>query len=82
MALVDVSRQRSTFGAYQNRLEHAYNINKNVEENTQAAETEIRDTDIARMMVEYSNNNILQQAGASMLTQANQQANYILQLLQ
>lgn len=81
-ALTDVSRQRSTFGAYQNRLEHAYNINKNVEENTQASEAVIRDTDIAERMVEYSNNNILQQAGASMLAQANQQPNYVLQLLQ
>ena len=77
-----LSHQRSVFGAYQNRLEHAYNINLNSEENTQYAESEIRDTDIARMMVNYANQSILEQAGVSMLTQANQQPNFILQLLQ
>lgn len=76
-----ISEQRATFGAYQNRLEHAYNINLNVVENTQAAESVIRDTDMAKMMVEYANNNILIQAGTSMLAQANQQMNNILQLL-
>lgn len=81
-ALQMVSEQRATFGAYQNRLEHAYKINENVEENTQASESVIRDTDVAKMMVEYSNNNILMQAGASMLAQAKQQPEYILQLLQ
>lgn len=81
VALEIVSEQRSTFGAYQNRLEHAYHVNTNTEENTQSAESVIRDTDIADMMVSYSNNNILLQAGTSMLTQANQQADYILQLL-
>lgn len=81
-ALQMVSEQRATFGAYQNRLEHAYKINENVEENTQASESVIRDTDVAKMMVEYSNNNILMQAGASMLSQAKQQPEYILQLLQ
>lgn len=81
-ALQMVSEQRSDFGAYQNRLEHAYHVNTNTEENTQSAESVIRDTDIADMMVSYSNNNILLQAGTSMLTQANQQGDYILQLLQ
>ncbi|MDE5598233.1 MAG: hypothetical protein K2J04_10410 [Lachnospiraceae bacterium] len=80
-ALQIVSKQRSDFGAYQNRLEHAYNINKNVEENTQSSESVIRDTDIAEMMMEYSVNNILLQAGASMLTQANQSKQHILELL-
>ena len=80
-ALQVVSDQRSLFGAYQNRLEHAYNINKNVEENTQASESLIRDTDIADAMMEYSINNILLQAGTSMLTQANQSSQLILQLL-
>lgn len=81
-ALQMVSEQRATFGAYQNRLERAYKINENVEENTQASESVIRDTNIAKVMVEHSNNNILLQAGTSMLTQANQQSEYILQLLQ
>lgn len=80
-ALQVVSEQRSLFGAYQNRLEHAYNINKNVEENTQASESLIRDTDIADAMMEYSINNILLQAGTSMLTQANQSSQLITQLL-
>ena len=80
-ALQVVSDQRSLFGAYQNRLEHAYNINKNVEENTQASESLIRDTDIAEAMMEYSINNILLQAGTSMLTQANQSSQLITQLL-
>ncbi len=81
-ALQMVSEQRSTFGAYQNRIEHARNINANVEENTQAAESRIRDADIADLMMEYSINNILMQAGASMLTQANQSSQSILELLQ
>ena len=80
-ALQIVSKQRSDFGAYQNRLEHAYNINKNVEENTQSSESVIRDTDIAEMMMEYSVNNILMQAGTSMLTQANQSKQSVLELL-
>ena len=80
-ALQIVSRQRSDFGAYQNRLEHAYNINKNVEENTQSSESVIRDTDIADLMMEYSVNNILMQAGTSMLTQANQSKQSVLELL-
>lgn len=80
-ALQTVSRQRSDFGAYQNRLEHAYNINKNVEENTQASESVIRDADIADLMMEYSVNNILMQAGGSMLTQANQSKQLVLELL-
>lgn len=81
-ALKIVSEQRSLFGAYQNRLEHAYNNNENVVENTQSAESLIRDTDIADAMMEYSINNILMQAGTSMLTQANQSSQSILELLQ
>lgn len=81
-ALQMVSEQRSAFGAYQNRLEHAQNINANVEENTQAAESLIRDADIADLMMEYSVNKILMQAGTSMLTQANQSSQSILELLQ
>ena len=81
-ALQIVSKQRSDFGAFQNRLEHAYNINKNVEENTQSSESVIRDADIADLMMEFSVNNILLQAGTSMLTQANQSKQSVLELLQ
>ncbi len=80
-ALEMISAQRSLFGAYQNRMEHAYNIDKNSAENTQAAESQIRDTDMAKEMVQYSNLNILGQAGQSMLAQANQKNQGILTLL-
>lgn len=81
-ALRTVSEQRSTFGAYQNRLEHARNNNGNVEENTQAAESLIRDADVADLMVEFSLDNILMQSGISMLTQANQSNQLAAELLQ
>lgn len=81
-ALQQISSQRSTFGAYQNRLEHSYNVNKNTEENTQASESVIRDTDMAQTMVEHSGINILLQAGQAMMAQANQSNQGILQLLQ
>ncbi len=80
-AILEVSMQRSAFGAYQNRLEHAYKSNLNVVENTQASEAAIRDTDMAEMMVEYSNQNILLQAGQAMMAQANQSRQGILSLL-
>lgn len=80
-AIREVSLQRSNFGAYQNRLEHAYKSNKNVEENTTASESSIRDTDMAETMVEYSNQNILIQAGQAMMAQANQSRQGILSLL-
>ncbi len=81
-ALSIINKQRADFGAYQNRLEHAYRSNKNIEENTQAAESLIRDTDMAKTMVEYSNQNILAQAGQAMLVQANNNRDGLLQLLQ
>ena len=81
-ALATVNGERAELGAWQNRLEHAYNINKNTAENTQYAESQIRDTDMAKEMVEYSNQNIMEQAGMSMLSQANQQRQGILSLLQ
>ncbi len=81
-ALVKVSKQRSDLGALQNRLEHTIKNLDNVVENTQAAESQIRDTDMAEEMVRYSNNNILQQAGQSMLAQANQTNQGVLSLLQ
>lgn len=59
-------------GAQQNRLEHTYKNVTNISENTQAAESRIRDTDMAKEMVELSKHNILEQAGTSMITQANQ----------
>lgn len=81
-AMQVVNAQRADFGAYQNRLEHAYNNNKNIEENTQYAESQIRDTDMASTMVEYSNLNILQQAGQAMLANANSSQQAIIQLVQ
>lgn len=81
-AIDQVSKMRSYFGASQNRLEHAYANNKNTEENTTAAESRIRDTDMATEMVDFSKNNILAQVGKSMLAQANQSTQGILSLLQ
>ena len=80
-ALESVSKQRSDLGAVQNRLEHTVKNLDNVVENTQAAESQIRDTDMATEMVKYSNNNILAQAGQSMLAQANQSNQGVLSLL-
>ena len=77
-----VSRQRSALGAVQNRLEHTIKNLDNVVENTTSAESAIRDTDMAEEMVKYSNSNILQQAGQSMLAQANQANQGVLSLLQ
>jgi len=77
-----VSNIRSNIGAEQNRLEHATNINENVIENTTSAESQIRDTDMAKEMVSFSLNNILAQAGQSMLAQANQSNQGVLALLQ
>ena len=81
-ALAKVSAQRSSLGAIQNRLEHTIANLDNVVENTTAAESRIRDTDMAEEMVEYSKNNILAQAGQSMLAQANQSTQGVLSLLQ
>ena len=76
-----VSQVRSDYGAVQNRLEHTIANLDNIVENTTAAESLIRDTDVAKEMVSYSNTKILLQAGQSMLSQANQQPDYILALL-
>ena len=80
-AISDVSEARSNLGAIQNRLEHTINNLDNVVENTTSAESAIRDTDMATEMVRYSNNNILAQAGQSMLAQANQSKQGVLSLL-
>ncbi|MDD7178758.1 MAG: flagellin [bacterium] len=80
-AISKVSSQRSTLGAVQNRLEHTINNLDNVAENTTSAESSIRDTDMATEMVNYSKNNILAQAGQSMLAQANQSNQGVLSLL-
>ena len=77
-----VSAQRSYLGAVQNRLEHTIANLDNISENTQSAESRIRDTDMAEEMVAYSKNNILAQAGQSMLAQANQSTQGVLSLLQ
>ncbi len=80
-ALLEVSKQRNDLGAVQNRLDHTIKNLDNIVENTTSAEAEIRDTDIATEMVKYANNNILQQAGTSMLSQANQTNQLALSLL-
>ena len=80
-ALQKVSDQRSALGAVQNRLEHTIKNLDNVVENTTAAESQIRDTDMASTMVEYTKNNILAQAGQSMLAQANQSTQGVMSLL-
>ena len=81
-AIQKVSSQRSALGAVQNRLEHTINNLDNVVENTTSAESRIRDTDMAEEMVTYSKNNILAQAGQSMLAQANSSNQGVLTLLQ
>ena len=81
-AIQKVSDQRSALGAVQNRLEHTIKNLDNVVENTTAAESQIRDTDMASTMVEYTKNNILMQAGQSMLAQANQSTKGVMSLLQ
>ncbi len=81
-AIEVVSKQRSAMGAIQNRLEHTIANLDTTSENTQSAESRIRDTDMASEMVTYSKNNILGQAGQSMLAQANQSTQGVLSLLQ
>lgn len=81
-AIKTLSEQRANLGAIQNRLEHTINNLDNVVENTTAAESRIRDTDMASEMVKYSNNNILAQAGQAMLAQSNQANQGVLSLLQ
>ena len=80
-AIAQVSDQRSKLGAIQNRLDHTIANLDNVVENTTAAESQIRDTDMAKTMVEYTKNNILAQAGTAMLSQANQSTQNVLSLL-
>ena len=87
MTLVDeaisaISNVRSYYGAMQNRLEHVIANLDNTAENTQAAESRIRDTDMAEEMVTYSSANIIAQASQSMLAQANQSRNSVLSLLE
>ena len=81
LAIAKVNQQRSDLGSVQNRLEHTINNLDNVIENTTSAESAIRDTDMATEMVRFSNNNILAQAGQSMLAQANQSNQGVLSLL-
>ena len=81
-ALERVSQERSKLGAVQNRLEHTIDNADNTAENLQAAESRVRDVDMAKEMVQYSKNNILQQASQSMLAQANQSTQSVLSLLQ
>ena len=81
-AITTVSAERSKMGAYQNRLEHTINNLGTTSENLSAAESRIRDVDMAKEMMEFTKNNILSQAAQSMLAQANQQPQKVLQLLQ
>ena len=80
-AIAKISEIRSDLGAIQNRLEHTINNLDNIVENTTAAESQIRDTDMASAMVKFSNYNVLAQAGQSMLAQANQSNQGVLSLL-
>jgi flagellin len=80
-AINAVSTQRATFGAVQNRLEHTINNLSTYQENLTASESQIRDVDMASEMVEFTKDQILQQAGTSMLSQANQLPNSVLSLL-
>ena len=80
-AIQQVSKQRSSLGAVQNRLEHTINNLGAASENLTAAESRIRDTDMAKEMMGFTKNNILMQAAQSMLAQANQQPQGVLQLL-
>ncbi|APF28010.1 hypothetical protein NPD7_355 [Clostridium sporogenes] len=80
-AIKEVSTQRSGLGAYQNRLEHTIANLDNASENLQAAESRVRDVDMAKEMMNFSKNNILQQAAQAMLAQANQAPQGVLQLL-
>ena len=77
-----VSANRSKIGAQQNRLEHTIANEQNIVENTTSAESRIRDTDMAKEMVELSKQNILEQVGTAMITQANQTSQGIMSLLQ
>jgi flagellin len=79
--ITSVSTGRSTLGAYQNRLEHTIKNLDNASENLTAAESRVRDVDMAKEMMAFSKNNILQQASQAMLAQANQQPQSVLQLL-
>ena len=80
-AIETVSKERSMLGAIQNRLEHTIKNLDNVSENLQASESRIRDVDMAKEMMEFTKNNILQQAAQAMLAQANQAPQGVLQLL-
>ena len=81
-AIVEVSKERANLGAIQNRLEHTIASVDTTAENLTASESRIRDTDMAKEMVAYSKNNILQQAAQSMLASANQSTAGVLSLLQ
>jgi len=80
-AINQVSGERAKLGAVQNRLEHTINNLSTASENLTAAESRIRDTDMAKEMMEFTKNNILQQAATAMLAQANAQPQTVLQLL-
>lgn len=80
-AITELNTSRATYGAQQNKLEHVINNQSTTQENLQAAESRIRDVDMAKEMMTFSKNNILSQAAQAMLAQANQQPQGVLQLL-
>ncbi len=82
LAITEVNTTRAGYGAQQNQLEHAANNMSATYENLQAAESRVRDVDMAEEMTEYTKNNILVQAAQSMLAQANSAPQAVLQLLQ
>ena len=82
MVLIWLNKQRADLGAYQNRFELAYNGVSIAAENLQAAESRIRDADMAKEVVEYTKNQILMQSGTAMLAQANTQPQSVVRLLQ
>jgi flagellin len=81
LAITELNTSRATYGAQQNKLEHVINNQNTTQENLQAAESRIRDVDMAKEMSTFSKNNILSQAAQAMLAQANQQPQQVLQLL-
>lgn len=80
-AITEINTQRATYGAQQNKLEHVVKNQETNQENLQAAESRIRDVDMAQEMMEFTKNNILQQAATAMLAQANMAPQSVLQLL-
>lgn len=82
MAIDSISKSRSQIGAYQNRLDHSFNNINNASENLQDTESKIRDVDMAKEIVQYSKQSILEQAAQALLAQANQSSKGVISILQ